>query len=364
MDRFIQLSNSGENVTYNIFFPLLLLYYVHFKFFAQTVIGVESIIVDIMFYGLLFLGIDYKRIRYFILIFVLVIPICMIIPAAKNMFAIFVTTCIIAQLPLKKILFHNIIAQLIIFALSSFCIFIGIIEPKMFEITDIDGRIRWDYGMGNPNTFALFAYSFLINLYLILDTNKKTYMVLFLITMLVSLYTGSRTFLISMIVLLFLSNIKISKTTHIKVIKNILRTFPVLIIFLIFYLSHNVESYNELNLLLSGRLTLYNSLLSSVSYKEYFLGTTLVNELTIDSSFLHLVFEGGVIPFAIFFYLYFKYVANICIENIGKTLPLLSSILLFSLTESVLTFLLIYGNMIIWILMYKNILNIRQRIVL
>ena len=108
-----------------------------------------------------------------------------------------------------------------------------------------------------------------------------------------------------------------------------------------------------MDLIFSGRLDLYDSLLSSVSLSNYLFGTELINEITIDSSYLHILFEGGILSLLIFLLLYSNLIIKIDSKDLATIFPVLMSVLMFGLTESVLTFVLLYGNMIIWILMYN-----------
>ena len=143
------------------------------------------------------------------------------------------------------------------------------------------------------------------------------------------------------------------------ILKFKLKTNPILIISAVFYFSQNYISYPEVNLLFSGRLDLYNKLLSLVGYFDYLIGTDLINTETIDSSVLHLLFEGGVIPFSLFVLLYFNFIRKADKNQLSAIVPLMASVFTVALTESVLTFVLIFGNMIIWILLYKTYLNKR-----
>lgn len=359
MDRIIP--NIESKVVCNKYITLFLLYFIHIKFFVQIILDFNIFLFDAIFYATLLLGLDYKRLRYH---FLLVIPIAIISivnPAAKNLLAILISTYIISQLPLKTILYHNLSAQAIIFILSSFCLFIGITDSVMFEQTDFDMRVRYDYGMGNPNTFALFVYSFLINLYLYKGINKKMFFLIFVpVTCFVSSYTGSRTFLMSMFVLFLMVLMNKFWRRHLRFVKSIMLIFPIFLIIAIVCFSWKYANYPEINELFSGRLMLYHLLFFSLSLNDLLLGTNLINELTIDNSFLHLIFEGGIFLFLCFVYLYYSFVKKISNKNVTIIFPLFISVFVFALTESILTFLLIYGNMIVWILIYKLNFGIKK----
>lgn len=342
---------------------LFLLYFVHLKFFIQIVLDIESAPLDITLYVLLLLGINYKRVKRSFLVLIPIMGISLLNPAARNIFVILLCTYITAQLPIRTILYHNILAQIIVFSLSTICLSLGITESVMFQQTALDMRVRYDYGMGNPNTFAMFVYSFIINLYLYKGIFYKRYLfIIALIGWSVFSYTGSRTFFVSVLVLLLFSCLRNLWSSQPRFSKLLLIIVPILIGVAVFYFSLNYTLYPEVNLLFTGRLDLYNRLLSSVSYSDYIFGTGRINEETIDSSYLHLIFEGGVIPLLLFMILYINLVYKANRKELAAILPLFASVFVFGLTESVLTFVLVFGNMIIWILLYKTYITRHIRV--
>lgn len=350
MDKLVQ---NYQLLITNKYSVLFLLYFIHLKFFTQIVLDASSILMDIALYILLLLGVNYRRVKLSFFVLIPIVLLCVLNPAASNIFVILLSTYIVSQLPFRTILFHNLCAQVIIFFLCTVCLYLGVTETAVMEATLLDARVRYDYGMGNPNTFALFVYSFLINLYLYKGKNSKICLFLMaLIAWNVFSYTGSRTFLLSVVFLLLCYCINKLCECWPKFFKFGLIVAPVLIYCFIFYFALNYTLYPEVNLIFSGRLDLYNSLLSSVSSMNYLLGTDLINEITIDSSYLHILFEGGVLTLFIFFVLYFNLIIKIDSKSLSVIFPLLVSVLVFGLTESVLTFVLIYGNMILWVLMY------------
>lgn len=355
MDKLVQ---KHDSVITNKYAILLLLYFIHFKFFLQVVLENESVVTNVLLYVFLLLGINYNRIRYSFFILIPILGICLLNSAARNIFVILLSTYIVSQLPLKTIIFHNLSAQLIIFILCSICLVLGITTSELFQENALDMRIRYDYGMGNPNTFALFIYSFIINFYLYKGICHKKYLfIIGVIAWMVFSYTGSRTFFMSVLSLLILSLLGKLWERHSLISKFLLISAPILIFCAVFYFSMNYSLFPEVNLLFSGRLGLYNSLLSSLSYSDYIIGTELINTETIDSSFLHLLFEGGIIPFLLFVLLYFNFVFKSKKNQLSAIVPLMASVFAVALTESVLTFVLIFGNMVIWILLYKTYLN-------
>lgn len=351
MDKLVQDYQSFITNKYSVLF---LLYFIHLKFFTQIVLDISSTFMDIALYLFLLLGVNYRRVKLSFFVLVPIVFVCILNPAATNVFVILISTYIVAQLPFRTVLFHNLCAQIIVFLLSTACLYLGISEITMMDATLLDTRVRYDYGMGNPNTFALFVYSFFINLYLYKGKDSKIWLLLIAFTAWkVFSYTGSRTFLISVVLLLLCCGIRKLCESWPRLFKFGLIATPILTYGFIFYFTLNFTAYPEMNILFSGRLDFYDSLLSSVSLKDYLFGTELINEITIDSTYLHILFEGGILSLLIFFLLYTNLIIKIDSKDLAIIFPVLMSVLMFGLTESVLNFVLIYGNMIIWVLMYN-----------
>lgn len=333
---------------------LFLIMFVHLKFFVQIILDMNVVLFDILLYVLLLACIDYRHIRYSLLVLLPIAMVSLLNPAARNIFVIFLLTYIISNLPFKTILRYNIISQILVFLLASICLYLGITQSVLFQQTVLDSRIRYDYGMGNPNTFALFTYSAIINMYLYYGIRNKYVMwIILMVTLAVAEYTGSRTFLVAVIMLLLFNFMRGRLIKWNKLSKVTMFVMPIILFAVIFYFSINYVQYPAVNLLFTGRLELYNSLISSVPITQLVIGSPLINEMTIDNSYLHIIYEGGVIPFAIFLYLYYNSIFKSSASDISILLPLFVSVFMVGLTESVLTFTLIFGNMIIWVIMYK-----------
>lgn len=333
---------------------LLLIMFVHLKFFVQIVMDIQFVLMDLTLYVLLLACIDYRRIRWSLLVLVPIAFVSLINPAARNIFVIFLLTYIISKLPLKTILWYNIISQFAIFTTATVFLLLGITESELFQQTVFDTRVRYDYGMGNPNTFALFIYSAIINLYLFAGYRNRLVMwIIFIIALWVAKYTGSRTFLVAVLFLLFCNCIKKFFETKKNLTKVLYALMPLLFFGLIFFFSIHYLEFPAVNLLFSGRLELYNSLITQSSPMQILIGTPLINEKTIDNSFLHIIYEGGIIPLAIFLYLYYNLLFRSNPKELSILFPLFISVFMVGLTESVLTFTLIFGNMIVWIVLYK-----------
>lgn len=324
------------------------------KFVIQIVLDIECILLDYLLYLILIFVMDYTKVYKIIFYILFIAVISFINPAARNIFLIFYTFYVLSEISTKVILKFNIIAQLIVFLTCTLFISIGITEPEMFRQSLMDMRVRYDYGMGNPNTFSLFVYSIILNIYILYGWKSNIVVPLLLVvSVIVYRYTGTRSFILSVFFLGFAHYI----ARHIRIgtfVRNFLILLPGVVSIMIIFLVNNVSSYEVLNVLLSGRLGLYDNFISSISSFDILLGTQKVNQETIDSAFFHLMFEAGLVAFILFYYIYYKSIKKAGINDLKIFFPLYSSLFSLCITESVLTFILMFGNMIVWQIMFRS----------
>lgn len=337
----------------------------YLKFVVQMILDEQSLLLDcILYVSLLFLLVQ-RKITFPLVIIFLTACISAINPAAKNIFLIFGLTYASRIYSMKRLLVMNICIQLLVFILTCFMLYGGITHSEMFMQTAIDQRERWDFGYGNPNTFAMFINSIIVNVYLYIHDKKYVGIALILFFVAVMLpvynYTQSRSYLLASLILIivhFVLRWKRLFRFSLKM-KYILYVIPPVVLMLILTFAKNVGEYRLLNLILSGRLALYRTLVEGISLKEYLFGTPLVSEgETIDNAYLHMLLEGGILGFFVFYYLYYMTIKRMHTEAL-YILPVLLSFLGYGLTESVFTAVLYVGNLIIWFLMYKISFSMR-----
>lgn len=353
MDSTIQIFRVINPLRKLLMYGLVFLF--HLKFIVQVVLKDSGIMLDVLLYLLLLCTIDYRRIRRFIFPILGIAIVSLINPAARNLFLIFLCIYVLSDLDQKSFLCVNLLGSFFVFFLCTFFLVFGITKSELFPMTFLDMRERWDYGMGNPNTFALFVYSIILNLYLLLGQKYK--LVLFLIAVVafwVYLYTGSRTFICAVCVLIVLHFLRIKLSGYCCFVKMVLLISPILLLGIIIFFARNMEEYPIMDIVLSGRLQLYNDFLSSLSLKHYLIGSDLVNEETIDNTFLHVYFEGGILGFFLFYLFFCKMVKKASIKDLQRYLPVFCSVFAMGITESILTFVLLFGNMTIWYILFKS----------
>ena len=332
----------------------------YLKFVFQMVLESHSLFLDLFLYLSLFVSLVSNKVDVKLLIISIFAAISLVNPAAKNFFLILGITYASQNFSLKTLACLNIGFCVSVFILTCFFLWGGVTKPEMFMQTTMDLRERWDFGYGNPNTFALFIYSFVANMYIIMCQKKCSFIILMILFICISVpvyeYTKSRSYLFASIVLLlghlfFIQDWIVSLFMRIRMFFLLL---PIAFLFAILFIAQNVSEYPILNSLLTGRPALYAALINSLSLKDYLFGTHLITEgETIDNAYLHILFEGGVLAFGVFYYVYFRCIKNVKYET-RYAIPLLMSFLCYGITESVFTAVLLTGNIVIWFLMYRQ----------
>ncbi|HBV82863.1 MAG TPA: hypothetical protein DEB74_08710 [Lachnospiraceae bacterium] len=257
--------------------------------------------------------------------------------AFKDDISLFASCNIILQIVCVLLLFHALSAGLV---------------KETAEMTP-KGLIS-DFGFGNSNGCAGYVYSLISNIYF-LTFKRMKYLMIFLllpVTLVVFEYTVSRTFLLaslSLILAHFLCLILPAKL--IQKLSVLLAVFPCVMLLISVYYSLNVESYKELDIIMSGRLSLYSNFISSFTPFTFLIGYTRDFDMPLDNFYIALLISGGIILtiviLAFFFIIIMRHSQKLYIYY-----PFIFSILIYSIGESYLISML-PSNMLLWIFLYK-----------
>lgn len=336
----------------------LLVFLFYLKFLIQILLNVKSPWLDIPLYLLLLTSFNYRKVNLIVFGIFYFALISLLNSAARNVFLIFLTIYTLRIWSVRQFAIVNLFVSLIFFIVTVFLLYGDVLHSKIFSFSLLNYRERWDFGYGNPNTFALFIFSILVNSYIVFVGKFKNVIlpVMLLVGFVVYSYTGSRTFFISIIVLIII-HYSIIYQNGFLLIKKTLVYFPFVVILFLLFLIFNVSDFAIVNLVLSGRLDLYNSFILKMSLLDFFIGSSIINdaETVIDSSYLHLLFECGIFGLLIFLVSYIKMMKYIDI-HMKYYLPVVVSILFYGITESLFTYVLIFGNMILWFILSKSII--------
>ncbi len=345
----------------SIFILLLIL---NLRFLFTVVFDDRQEILSVLTIIFFLFSLDYSGIRreylYWIILFV-AISVIDFTPYKLNVLTPLILMQCLSRFSIRIYLQYNIIilAGTAIFMLLSFG------TGYTHTGTGIDLiRVRSDFGYGEPNIASFYYWGLFISLilYCHLSRYKKLLWPLVSLIFIISLYiyseTVSRSFIIvSVLFVLILGyytlRSRLKKDYKIGYSRYILFILPLLFTALTIYFGLEAKSYPKLDILLSGRLTLYNGLFQSLTPIQFILGTTEVGERVIDNSYLHILFEAGVFLFVYFIWLYFFAIKNMVKQNNFVVITIFISFLVYGLIESLLLFSVIIGNNLFWVLLYR-----------
>jgi len=237
----------------------------------------------------------------------------------------------------------------------------------------VDRKIRMSFGFNHPNVAALHYFCFMINgLLLVYYSKYKKYLSLYLLLIIpLWLYiykmTASRSFILTLFALYaaygyYLFGLFINKKNIVRIVGYTVIFLPFLFSSITLFFSINREKYIMLDRLLSKRLTFYNWFLDTLEPVDIFFGTNTFKNFVIDSSYLHLLFEGG-----IFFFLgfcIFYVISTVNMINKKEWIPILviMSFMVYGLMESMLLYGIVIGTNLFWVLLYYHYKNGKMRL--
>lgn len=225
-------------------------------------------------------------------------------------------------------------------------------------------RFRSDFGYSHPNIAMIYYWGLFVSitLYCYLSKYRNLMWILLAGIFLLSIYfyieTVSRSYLfavITFILVLAYYNLRkrLVKDYRIGCSRYILYALPLIFTALSVYFGIFASQYPKINILFSTRPALYNELLSGLQPINYLLGTSAFDRIIIDSTYIHLLFEAGVLLFVYFVWLYFFAMKNIVKQQNFVIIAIMVSFLTYGLMESLLLFCVILGNNLFWVLMYR-----------
>lgn len=345
----------------SIFILLLIL---NLRFLFTVVLGERQEILSVLTVLFFLLSFDYSAMRreyLYALGVLVVISLVEFTPYKLNVLTPIILMQCVSTLNLKTYLRYNII----ILGGTALLMLLFVGTGRMISGEGIDFiRIRHDFGFTHPNIAAIYYWGLFLSilLYCYVSKYRNFSWILLAILLILSVYlyteTVSRSFIIAIVVFVvtfsYYSLRSRSKADYkIGYSKYILYVLPLIFTALTLYFAIYAKDYPKINLLLSGRPSLYNSLLGDLTPLQYIMGTTAFDYIIIDSSYLHLLFEAGVFLFAYFIYLYFFAIRNIVKQQNSILIAVFVSFLAYGLMESLLLYSVIIGNNLFWVLLYK-----------
>ncbi|MFV0162255.1 oligosaccharide repeat unit polymerase [Empedobacter falsenii] len=353
------------NLTYKELGIFLLLFFLNLKFLSITVFENRSLIADLFVYFLLIITFNYSNWTYKSLFTTsIIIGIYTLINFSSYKLNILMPLLImqsVSSIRLKKYLLFNFIITSTTLILMF--IFYGEGNNVGGYSYMIDRTTRMTFGFNHPNAATLYYYCIIINgLILMYYSKYRKYIPWFLLIVAplwiyIYIKTVSRSFLLSLIMLYlsfayYYSGLLINKKNILKISK-----YPFIFLVLIFtiitvYFSINREKYLFLDRVFSKRLTYYDHFFDKINLKDFFFGSTSYDDLIIDSSYVHLLFEGGIFFFIGFCLFYIMATINMTAKKALIPICIVISFLSYGLMETNLLYNMLIGTNILWVLLY------------
>lgn len=324
------------------------------KFVGAVVLEMEStIFLDLGIYFFALLSIDFRHVKYNIFVVFGFLLLAVFVSSARSLALLFLVAYCLKDIPFRYVAQVNVLCSIFVFLYLIINIQQGIIEDTV--MVSPSGRLRYDLGTGNPNTLGVLAYGLCANLYVLLA--KKHRLALFLIiiplTAWVYQHSGSRTFLLSIMVLLGSYCFYRSKSHRFILSSSLLRYLPLFFTIASVLCALAVAAIPALDVLFSFRLSYYNKLLLGTSPIQWLVGNPLVDEMTIDSSYMHMLFRAGLFGYLLFLCLCLRGIKNTAPEE-KYMYPLVLATFCYGITETIMFFTLIFNNMIVWVYLFQH----------
>jgi hypothetical protein len=351
--------------TYKELGVFLLLFFLNLKFAAITIVQDRSVVIDLIVYIMLVVTFNYSNWTY------------------TSLFKIAIVVCVYTLINFSSYKLNVLMPLLIIQSVSGISfkrylginfIITGITLLVMYVLFgegtnwvgfnfDADRKVRMTFGFTHPNAVALYYYCFMINgLLLVYFSRFKKYVPAYLLSIIPLWYyiyhmTVSRSFLLS-IVVLYLAYLYFFLGTIINK-KNIFRITSYFYIALLFIFSAITvlftilkEHFKILNRILSNRLDLYSWFLNKLTILDFLFGSSAYKEHFIDSSYLHLFFEGGIFFFIGFSFFFILSTIKMVNKKVWIPICVIFSFMAYGLMETLLLYSMLIGTNIFWIMLY------------
>jgi hypothetical protein len=227
----------------------------------------------------------------------------------------------------------------------------------------VDRKTRMSFGFNHPNVAALHYYCLIINGLLLVYFSKFRKRIPLYFVLIIPLWfyiyqrTASRSFLLSIVILYgtysyYFLGTMINKKNNFRVTNYIYIFLPLIFSAITIFFSLQGEHYVMLDRILSKRLTYYGWYLETLTPMDFFFGSDTYKNFVIDSSYLHLLFEGGIFFFIGFCIFYVLSTINMINKKVWVPICIIMSFMAYGLMESLLLYSTVIGTNIFWITLY------------
>ena len=284
------------------------------------------------------------------LIIAILFPLILYRKEILSIIDILLFTFLLKDVPIKKVTYLSLIIQLLALCLFFFLHGVGMLQSHTYYSPK--GAAQ-DFGMSNPSSIGFFVYIILVNLYLCYMRKSKIIIpiVILFVSYVVYEYCLARSVLIGGIVLV-LFHIGISLKIIRPFMKYVIGILPLLLYGILLYIILNLSDYLWLDNIVTQRFSIPESILRGMSPIHFFVGTEIPSGQPMDSSFMMILFNGGIL-LVIFFIIQFYHAIVKFYNQLYDYFPVIFSILICGLIENFFSAVRVL-SVIFWILiLYK-----------
>jgi hypothetical protein len=379
----LELENRVEtsDINYKLGFTrkelgvFLLLLFLTIKFVSIVITHNRSMLVDVLVYIIFIVTFNYANWTYKSLLTTGVIlsiyTLINLSPYKLNVIMPLLVIQSVSGIRFKRYLAINFIISGI-FLLIMFLVYGEGYNMGGFNFV-MDRKTRMSFGFNHPNVAALHYFCFMINGFLLLYYSKhKKYLTLYLF-LLIPLWsyiyhmTVSRSFILTTLILyatyfFYLFGLFIKRKNILKIVGYTVILLPFLFSLITVLLAVQRGNLVMIDRLLSKRLTYYGWFLETLSPMDFLFGSNTFKNFVIDSSYLHLLFEGGIFYFIGFCIFYVLSTVNIVNKKEWMPALVILSFMVYGLMESMLLYSMLIGTNIFWVTLYYYYKNGKMKL--
>lgn len=312
--------------------------------------GIDTLWLTILINLMILASVDYKKVKSDLLILPLFALLLLYNKEILGPINILAFVYLLRDISLKRLGLINASLFLLFFVLMFFLLTFGVIHSREWVMPK---GVAYDLGFANPNAVGSSIYILLLNLYLLFyDKSKYILPILILvITQTVYHYSLSRTAWIGGMILVLVHFL-----VTFRLIRPSLRYFigilPFLLMGVILYFTVHLWEYPLIDQLFSGRLSIYSRMLENMSAVNWLIGIRSLAEEPMDSSFLMLLFNGGIMLFLLFLGTFLRSMIK-HFDFIKPYLPIILSILASGIVENIFSAASSI-SVIFWLLIFQQ----------
>lgn len=364
------IATSGEStfkigLTYRELGIFFLLLFLNIKFVTIVITHNRSVFIDAIVYLLFIATFNYSNWTYKSLaktaIIVGVYTLINFSPYKLNVLLPLLVMQSVSGIRYSRYLLINFVV------FGTFLIIMYILHGEGVTFSDnsflVERKIRMSFGFNTPNVAALHYYCFIINGVLLLHFSKyKKHVPLYLLLITplwvyIYMMTVSRSFLLAIVVLYgAFMYYRVGEYFNKKNRFNLINyTFIFLLIILsavTLFFSLQKNNFLLLDRLLSKRLTFYDWFLQTLTPMDFLFGSGTFYNFVIDSSYLRLLFEGGIIFFIVICYFYMLAATKMVNKKAWIPICVIFSMMAYGMMESMLLYSMLIGTNIYWVTLY------------